>query len=126
MDGAGMIGSASLLQWVSTVGSLAALAIAAFAILRSARKDETDLLHGRINMSKEKLDDHAVRLARVEVALDHLPTKEMVGKLETTMAYVRGQGDTINAKFDGFSDRITRIETAVEQLVENELRGPRS
>ena len=118
-----MIGSVTLLQWVSAVGSLAAVAIAAISILRSARKVETDLLHGRINMAKEKLDDHAERLARIEVGLENLPTKEMVGKLETTLAYVRGQGDTINAKFDGFSGRITRIETAVEQLVENELRG---
>ena len=62
-------------------------------------------------------------VANRRLAFSRTRSKEMVGKLETTLAYVRGQGDTINAKFDGFSGRITRIETAVEQLVENELRG---
>lgn len=115
-----------LATWAGAFASLVAVLISATSLMRGARKAELDLLHKRISVVKDRQDGHGERLTRVEAELEHLPTKEMVLQLGISLARMEGQMGEMNAKFDGVSLRVGGIGNAVEQLVENELRGPRT
>lgn len=121
-----MIDLGSLAQWASAAAAIVAVGISGLSFVRGARKAEMQVAHDRISAVKDQQAGHAERLARVEAELQHLPTKEMVGNLQTSLAYLSGQIEAMNAKSDAQAERTARIESAVEQLVENELRGPRS
>lgn len=125
MDAGVTIDFGTLPQWASTAAALVAVLISALSLVRGARRAEMQLAHDRINDVKATLGGHGDRLTRVESELEHLPTREMVTDLATSLARIEGQMGALNAKFDGVGDRMRHLENAVEQLVENELRGHR-
>lgn len=121
MDGL-IVDAGSWAQWASAGAALIAVAISGVSYVRGARKQEMQVAHDRITDVKERQAGHADRIARIEADMQHLPSKEQVGKMETQLAYLRGASDTMNAKVDAQGERTARIENSVSMLVENELR----
>lgn len=111
--------------WLSAGAAITALILSVVGNIRSARKTELTLVHDRISKVRDAGNAQAERLARVEAALEHLPTREMVVDLSTSLARLEGKIEAVHVKSDGLSERIKGIGTAVDQLVENELRGSR-
>ncbi|MEX2630016.1 MAG: DUF2730 family protein [Tistlia sp.] len=109
--------------WLSAAAAITAVVISVLGNIRGARKTELTLVHTRISAVKDMATSHGERLARVEAELEHLPTREMVTDLATSLARMEGKLEAVNAKFDGLGSRMTGIGQAVDQLVENELRG---
>lgn len=112
-------------QWANALAAIVALVIALASNIRSARKSELALVHERISTLKNTVVEQGERLARAEAVLDHLPTRDMVAELATKLEQVSGDVRVGNAHYDGLWRRIDGIGTAVDQLVENEMRGQR-
>ena len=125
MGGQIVIDAGSWATWINALVALVAVVIAVISNIRSARKSEIQALHDRISALRDDHNDHGHRLARTEAMIEHLPTREMVAQLATTLAELRGEVRVGNAYYEGLRDRMDGIGTAVDQLVENELRGQR-
>lgn len=113
----------SIANWIAVAISALALTAMVGNIVFSVRRKDMQHVHTRVSEQRDKMSELAERLAKAEAELEHLPTREMVMGLATSLARMEGQLAAVNAKFDGVTDRMNGIGTAVDQLVENELRG---
>ncbi|MGE0256897.1 MAG: DUF2730 family protein [Alphaproteobacteria bacterium] len=118
-----LISAGTWAQWASAGAATVAVIISIVGNVRAARKSELALVHARISAVKETVAGHAERLARAESELEHLPTREMVAALAQSLARLDGKVEAMDAKFDGIRDRVNGVAAAIDQLVENELRG---
>lgn len=116
MGGGTIIDLGSLAQWASAAAALVAVFISATSLVRGARKSELDLVHGRITGVKEVQANHAERLAGMESAFAHMPTRETVSEIGTSIARLDGHISTMGAKIDGLQGHAGRLDRVTERM----------
>ena len=115
-------------QWSSAIAALIAVTISGVSLVRSARKSELDIVHRRIDDTKGTQGEHAERLARLESAFDHLPTRDTVTEIGTSIARLDGHIATMGAKIDGMQGhtrRLDRVTERMEQFLLDQARTPK-
>ncbi len=99
----------NIAQWV-------ALAISAFALLRTVYSDNKKAETSRVSRIEEeqtKIDD---RVTRIEGEMNHLPDREMVHRMELSLSELKGDFKALNQRLVSMAATSERLQ---EFLLEN-------
>ncbi|MBY6223577.1 DUF2730 family protein [Ferrimonas balearica] len=104
----------ALTFWLDAAQWLLTLAIGVFVWIDRGRSDNRSRF-AELADSVTTLDQ---RLGELEQALNHLPGKERVARLDAQMA-------RLDAQMEGMANLLKRLERKTDLLLENELREKR-
>jgi len=93
--------------FIKASGFLLSLVAMAVAIVRT-RKSEVER---RFEAGSEKLKEHERRVAKLEHAVEHLPSRSEVHELERLIAELNANMVASRERMSAMSSSVTRIET---------------
>lgn len=123
----------NVLQILAVASPVLTICMLAFWSKVPSRKElrsATAKLHGRIDQALKDAakDDIAMdkRVTKIETSMDALATKDDIKDVLIALAKQDGERNTLGAKVDGMSNRITALETPLGLIQEHLLRASSS
>ena len=113
---------AVIMLWIAGLGTLLSVGTAVWTIFSGPSKKNAS----RLDEHGKRLDDHELRISRVEQSQAALPTASNMHELEIAMTRLQGEIKTMSAVMEGQSAIMMRLESIVSRHDTHLLEGNRT